>query len=170
MSARHISFTAAIRKHHLSANNCCLPSAPKSMWWTPALHCSPLSEKYGVTVCLRGRFPANTKHWTHVGLMLCRRRRRWANVNPTLVYFGLKINLSVIESFIIKVGAICPSMLFFTAHIPDYSRLHTDVILLQTWHYRSSSSTYVILQTYQNLIGPLHTTFFITPTIYSINT
>ena len=28
---------------------------------------------------------ANTTHWTNVGLMLDRRQRRWANINPTLV-------------------------------------------------------------------------------------
>ena len=30
------------------------------------------------------RYPANTKHWTNVRLLLGRRRRRWPNINPTL--------------------------------------------------------------------------------------
>ena len=30
-------------------------------------------------------YPANTRRWTNVGLMLGQRRRRWANINPTLV-------------------------------------------------------------------------------------
>ena len=29
--------------------------------------------------------PANTRRWTNVGLMLGQRRRRWANIKPTLV-------------------------------------------------------------------------------------
>ena len=29
--------------------------------------------------------PANTRRWTNVGLMLGQRRRRWANINTTLV-------------------------------------------------------------------------------------
>ena len=28
--------------------------------------------------------PANTRRWPNVGLMLARRRRRWANLSPTL--------------------------------------------------------------------------------------
>ena len=28
--------------------------------------------------------PANTKRWPYVGLMLGQRRRRWANIKPTL--------------------------------------------------------------------------------------
>ena len=31
------------------------------------------------------RIPASTRHWTTVGLMLSRRRRQWANINPALV-------------------------------------------------------------------------------------
>ena len=31
-----------------------------------------------------GLIPANTSHSDSVGLMLSQRRRRWANINPTL--------------------------------------------------------------------------------------
>ena len=30
-------------------------------------------------------FPAGTRRWTNVGLLLGQRRRRWANIKPTLV-------------------------------------------------------------------------------------
>ena len=30
-------------------------------------------------------YPANTRRWTNVGLMLGQSRRRWANIKPTLV-------------------------------------------------------------------------------------
>ena len=30
------------------------------------------------------KFPANTTHWNNVGLMSGQRRRRWANIEPTL--------------------------------------------------------------------------------------
>ena len=32
----------------------------------------------------RRTFPANTKHWSNVDLMLAQRLRRWPNINPTL--------------------------------------------------------------------------------------
>ena len=35
--------------------------------------------------CVACPFSANTRHWTNVGLMLGQRRRRWANIKPTLV-------------------------------------------------------------------------------------
>ena len=34
---------------------------------------------------LAHHIPANTRHWTNVCLMLGQRRRRWANIKPTLV-------------------------------------------------------------------------------------
>ena len=35
--------------------------------------------------CIRSNSTANTRHWTNVGSMLGRRRRRRANIDPTLV-------------------------------------------------------------------------------------
>ena len=43
--------------------------------------------------------PANTRHWTNVGLMLARRLRRRANINPTLVqclvFAGISVRCSL---------------------------------------------------------------------------
>ena len=47
-----------------------------------------------------GLYPANTSRWPNVGLMLGQRRRRWANIKPTLgqhlVFEGLNSNCGCI--------------------------------------------------------------------------
>ena len=49
------------------------PPCPRSPWYTvPPGSCQDSAR------------PANTRHWTNVELMLGQRRRRWANIRPTL--------------------------------------------------------------------------------------
>ena len=43
--------------------------------------CKPLRKREIAQWCIN---PANTTHWNNVGLMLGQRRRRWANIKPTL--------------------------------------------------------------------------------------
>ena len=38
---------------------------------------------YKIVYCIQ--FPANTKRWNSDGLMLGKRRRRWASITPALV-------------------------------------------------------------------------------------
>ena len=55
----------------------------ESDWWHSVVNMAP-------NLCGR---PANTTHWNNVGLMLSQRRRRWANIEPTVfqrvVFAGL---------------------------------------------------------------------------------
>ena len=44
----------------------------------------PVRPELAACCVLGKRYPANTKRWSNVGLMLGQRRRRLANFNPTL--------------------------------------------------------------------------------------
>ena len=60
-----------------------LSAVPEKKWNVCEIHVilTHRHDKCKVTI----GYPENTRHWSNAGLMLGRRRRRWANMNPTLV-------------------------------------------------------------------------------------
>ena len=77
------------------------------------IYCEGSSEKARVNALLLDVVPANTTHWTKVGLMLSHRLRRWPNIKPTLVQCVLFTgwDLVLIDVFSLKTNTVIHHLL-----------------------------------------------------------
>ena len=81
---RKISATLGQRSRRLTNIN--PPFSSVSWWLDGALRFDIAADGRGAgAVAKAACFPVNTRHWSNVGWMLGQRRRRWSNINPTLV-------------------------------------------------------------------------------------
>ena len=63
--------------------------------------------KSRISLCKCVNYTANTVHSTNVGLMLGQRRRRWPNINPTLVECTVFAGIEIFVEYVMVTKPSC---------------------------------------------------------------